>query len=82
MVNTINIKLQLLLKITGGRENFQIWKDTRIRESFMEERTFKRGLERWIKLFLKQNLGGISHDGKKKCLVRVVQLVGTKLCEK
>lgn len=78
-MNTINVKPQLLLEITGGRENFQIWKDSRIRESLMEEQAFKRGLERWIKLFLKQKLGGVSHDGKTQRLVRIAQIGWNKV---
>lgn len=56
-----------------------------MRESFTEEKAFKQGLERWIKLFLKQKLenmnrensGGENNtcrDVRTQCLVRVVQI--------
>lgn len=38
----------MLLTVIGGREHFQIWKDARIRGSFMAEQAFKQELERWI----------------------------------
>ena len=33
-----------------------------MRESFMEEKAFKQGLERWIKLFLKQKLENMNRE--------------------